>query len=740
MSSIARSNPSTTASPAAPPRSHSRKARASAGVERRRSRQEIALVLLGAPVRLGLFLALCGIVASPVATAQNALGGGTVLDNNLSTTGGRINRPNQPFLLNRINNAIVTGNVGGGRQFRGDVGYSAEFDFRGSLGSDDTFRFRADSWTSSLPLQGYSQSSLVQSPYTGAGLTGGAITSIDYGVLSRSGSGADLAGLARFRYGATNSFSGLGPGGAGFGFTPESSLGSIRAVRQATEARDQLDAFPGLYPNRASQPVGWSDYLDAPAATSPWSRMRSGGTLGATTLVNPGAWGDLTETADRSSAWRDERAGAGPGGVAPGGQDAAAGAAAGDADARALGLTRLRTIEETIDDVPFGVGFDARLRAAGLTGEAVQTDDEAARPSGRGEGQPTRGVRGTDERRERQRPSPGPEGREGDETGGGTGADAGDPRSSLRIERGADRYLDLLASQIARQREGIELPGPGEPYSPELIAVIREYHGAIIGGRQGELPGLPDVGASATENAPPDPAVSLPSDRASEGTEDEPLIPTPRTILEAGGEGSAEDVPADEDTAAPRSGPAHGLDALMPTRVEVLAGETGSRFDAWMRSGEQAMADRRYFDAEAAFEQALESAPDHPMALVGLAHARLGAGVYRSAGRALFGLLRRHPELATVEYDSRLTPDVQRLRQVTPSILLPLLERPDWPEAGLLLAYTGRLVGERRWIELGLTDLRADLGAEDGMLEFVSTLERAWLEGAAASGADDAGG
>jgi hypothetical protein len=48
-------------------------------------------------------------------------------------------------------NALVTGNVIGGREFRGDVGYSAAGDFRGRLGSDDFFSFQRNSAGSAWP-------------------------------------------------------------------------------------------------------------------------------------------------------------------------------------------------------------------------------------------------------------------------------------------------------------------------------------------------------------------------------------------------------------------------------------------------------------------------------------------------------------------------------------------------------------------------------------------------------------
>ena len=91
------------------------------------------------------------ILPTATAAAQNALGGGNALDRNLGVGTGGVNTfaPQTNF---RERNAIVTGDVIGGRGFRGFVGYTSEFDFREPLGSNDLFRFRADSAIASPQL------------------------------------------------------------------------------------------------------------------------------------------------------------------------------------------------------------------------------------------------------------------------------------------------------------------------------------------------------------------------------------------------------------------------------------------------------------------------------------------------------------------------------------------------------------------------------------------------------------
>jgi len=92
---------------------------------------------------------LIGLVGAAPAHGQNALGDGQALDANPRVGGGGRNMPGviEDF---RARNRIVTGEVGGGREFRGEVGYVGDRAFTAPLPSDDLFRFRADSAASSF--------------------------------------------------------------------------------------------------------------------------------------------------------------------------------------------------------------------------------------------------------------------------------------------------------------------------------------------------------------------------------------------------------------------------------------------------------------------------------------------------------------------------------------------------------------------------------------------------------------
>jgi hypothetical protein len=117
-----------------------------------RSHTRLTLVLAGSMV----------MALAPTSSAQDALGSGDALDANLSVTEGRRNsavgaRGNDRY---SARNLLITGNVPGGRGFRGTVGYSAATDFRATAGSDDLYSFRADSAFSSI---GYATSRAGQS-------------------------------------------------------------------------------------------------------------------------------------------------------------------------------------------------------------------------------------------------------------------------------------------------------------------------------------------------------------------------------------------------------------------------------------------------------------------------------------------------------------------------------------------------------------------------------------------------
>ena len=92
------------------------------------------------------FSAALASISMASALAQNAL------DANTAVGSGGLNSRVATGLDFRARNSLVTGNVVGGRGFQGTVGYTAANDFRGDLGSNDLFLFRAGSAFSASAL------------------------------------------------------------------------------------------------------------------------------------------------------------------------------------------------------------------------------------------------------------------------------------------------------------------------------------------------------------------------------------------------------------------------------------------------------------------------------------------------------------------------------------------------------------------------------------------------------------
>ncbi|MEM9110637.1 MAG: hypothetical protein AAGC72_11495 [Planctomycetota bacterium] len=87
---------------------------------------------------------LTAALAVTPAQGQVQVQDGNALDANQQVGSGGFNQAAQRVDY-RARNLLITGNVGGGRAFRGDVGYAADGAFTGELGSDTLFNFRRDS-------------------------------------------------------------------------------------------------------------------------------------------------------------------------------------------------------------------------------------------------------------------------------------------------------------------------------------------------------------------------------------------------------------------------------------------------------------------------------------------------------------------------------------------------------------------------------------------------------------------
>lgn len=157
---------------------------------------------------------------------------GRSLDANLQVGSGGFNAPAANFYNElALRNAVVTGNVGGGKAFRGSVGYTAADDFRAATGSDDLFRFERESAYSGLATQNIRGIAPLQFQLaeTTAGQTRGLMGDV---IVRRSSAGVTAAEAAS-------------PGGGGP--VTIDAYGNLRgALRSTSDAVVRTARFPRI--------------------------------------------------------------------------------------------------------------------------------------------------------------------------------------------------------------------------------------------------------------------------------------------------------------------------------------------------------------------------------------------------------------------------------------------------------------------------------------------------------------
>jgi len=226
----------------------------------------------------------CGLAASiaacaaavPHARAQNALGDGRALDANLQVGSGGFNPAKRDFAAEvALRNAIVTGNVGGGKEFRGAVGYVAPEDFRGALGSTETFPFLRDSFYSTTSVQSLRGLTSLQLQFglSSAGQTSGVGGDL---IIQRPGAGASIRDFAG--------------GGGGAGAVPTLDVfGRISGALRSTSATILRDAIEPQVLGTAQLPNGAVELMTASSLQGVRSLPPNSTALGADPLSTPSA-------------------------------------------------------------------------------------------------------------------------------------------------------------------------------------------------------------------------------------------------------------------------------------------------------------------------------------------------------------------------------------------------------------------------------------------------------------------
>ena len=160
-------------------------------------------------------------------------------------------------------------------------------------------------------------------------------------------------------------------------------------------------------------------------------------------------------------------------------------------------------------------------------------------------------------------------------------------------------------------------------------------------------------------------------------------------------------------------------------RVRTLAGDDANRVNKLLSRGEQELEAERYIIAENIYRQVLREKQDDPLAMAGLVHSQMGAGMIRSAAFNLRDLFADHPELIALQYEDNLLPKTDRLRWLQNRLQKMIGEDIHGADPGLVLAYLGYQLDAKPLIEFGLNVAEAEAPRDPLM----PVLRKIWIEG-----------
>lgn len=654
-----------------------------------------------------LIPAVAGLLLFPGSShAQNAAGGGRALDANPQQGSGGVNRPENVVDF-RARNNIITGNVTDFRQFRGSVGYSAPGDFGGRLGSDDLFRFRADSFSSGR-------------------------TQLNAASINRDKSNLSLnvystvSQVPGFTYRQSPmSSQSLAAEGGGFQlynpvFRPPSATGLITEPI-AGDIRDTGTSI-GL--------IDVPDGRTLEVTASPLLGLRRTAVPDFATTPMDEAEEQRNEAGRLEAQLRDEL----EFGV----------------------LSRLDTrVENAMPDTNLNqtgpiTNRPGRVEPTLLLGRAIQSRVTARR----GDVPANQTLEDQVERIERRIFSP--LGNRNVEPGQDVYLDLlremrqrDQPEQPERARPG-NRLTDPEAEQRG-EGEGEDGMRAEDPFDPDALRPLRRgLEGAL---EEPEDERLREAEREAREARSNRMGIRLGEDEDEDEDDerasalldaDDPVAEMLRE-MERRNQLRSEDPEAREDAEQAQRDEALGelLETLSrdTPMVATLAGQEQSRRNTLLAKAETELAEGRYFAAEQIYRQLIRTGnAETPLARVGLVHAQLAAGMIRSAGLNVRRLFEQHPELIGVRYEANLLPPPDRIEKIQQELQRSINADAAGADPGLLLAYLGFQAGSERVVRYGLSVAEAETPRDP----LIPVLRGVWLQrldaGENAGDADDADG
>ena len=639
------------------------------------------------PALVCLGVGLGGLVAVPAAAQLRAdQGGGRALDANPGVNSAGVNRvENQVDYAAR--NDLITGNVAGGFGFQGSIGYTAPGAFRGELGSDSLFRFRADSLGSAPALAPLPSGSFNQP-------TGGNV--VVYNNFTAVPNGR-----------VTNSPTRFAPEGGAFRVN--------RDVNDVNPYQVTLDASPGVaLQSRAGSGPDTAAPTNAELPVAPGAADPAAG--------QPRVTPPTRRTTPAPDARPESNLNLDPATGRPAPDPAAPGV---DGDAASLSTYRApasatrRSGDLLLQGPADNPGLDTRGR-------------EFADASGRLKptltlGQLSSNLATTNPDTLNQR------------IARIQGQIFGDARPGSPATGG------MMPGQPApdtpgRNANAAPAPGSDNPDQPEnaytrLLDEIRQQaRDTTRANADTDALGNPDLRPEWMK------AMDEPDEdkvRRAEETLDETLARIRREILaerdQREAEAAAEAQGTTPDQEAARQEANASFDQLMDdlsynVRLETMVAQRENRRDQLFAEAEQQMAAGKFLNAERTYRQLRFEAPDNPLGLAGLIHAQLGAGMIRSAAFNLRALFEEHPELIATRYGPDLLPPADRLEWLQSELQRMIDTEASSLEPGLMLAYLGYQVESRQLVRYGLA-IAEEAAVQDRLTPI---LRRIWLEGGSA--------
>ena len=672
-------------------------------------------------------------------------GGGRALDANPGVNSRGTNRlENQVDYAAR--NDLITGNVAGGFGFRGSIDYTAPGAFRGTLGSENLFNFRAQSLNSSpalAPLPSgapahtaggnivvYNNFTTVPAGrVTNAGSTrfapeGGAFRvnrdvndanpyqvtlERSPGITLQSRDTAAINNLAPYGNATTSGLALDAPTASAPGRSPGRSPGSNPALQRPDADRPtRPDAFtrPGTdraipgNPNTPGTP-GSPGQLDAPRdlqgpALSNYRTPSRGGNLSGNDLLfqgpadNPGL--------NTRAGYADDT-----GRVKP---TLALGQAASN-----LATSNPRTLNQRIDEIQRNLFGPTSSNNNANAGNPTAGMMPGTSPGSTSPGTTPPGSTPADTPGRNPNALPGSPGTQASATSpGGAGGDGA-----------GGAYTDLLeqireqARQTTEQRRAASQMGEVD-MRPDWMKAMDEPDEAKVRQAEETLEQTLDRIRSQilAERDRREAAAAGGGEGGGDGANERGG---------AGGEVTADQAEAREAADA-------SLDALMSDltyniRLDTMVAQRETRRDELFAQAETQMAAGKFLNAERTYRQLRFEDPDNPLGEIGLVHAQLGAGMIRSAAFNLRSLFEEHPELIATRYGPDLLPPADRLEWLQKELQRLIDEEADSAEPGLMLAYLGHQVESRQLVRYGLA-IAEEAAARDRLLP---VLRRIWLEG-----------